>query len=106
MGQVQAPDGRSVSVEQVAPYSIHQADQHQIMATASHMSYVSPPPFATQFAEVEVDVETGQVTVKKLVMAVDCGIAINPVTACSGAGGGRHGQQALGYAVSGGHGLR
>ncbi len=97
-GQVCAPDGRSVSVEQVALHSIHQADQHQIMATASHMSYVSPPPFATQFAEVEVDVETGQVTVKKLVMAVDCGIAINPVTATAQVEGGM--VQALGYAVS------
>ena len=93
-----APDRRSVSVEQVALHSIHQADQHQIMATASHMSYVSPPPFATQFAEVEVDVETGQVTVKKLVMAVDCGIAINPVTATAQVEGGM--VQALGYAVS------
>ena len=57
-----------------------------------------PPPFATQFAEVEVDVETGQVTVKKLVMAVDCGIAINPVTATAQVEGGM--VQALGYAVS------
>jgi putative selenate reductase molybdopterin-binding subunit len=97
-GRVCAPDGRSVTMEQVALHSIHQADQHQIMATASHMSYVSPPPFATQFAEVEVDVETGQVTVKKLVMAVDCGIAINPVTAAAQVEGGM--VQALGYAVS------
>jgi len=97
-GQVHAPDGRSVELEQVALHSIHQADQHQIMATASHMSYVSPPPFATQFAEVEVDTETGQVTVKKLVMAVDCGIAINPVTATAQVEGGM--VQALGYAVS------
>ena len=41
---------------------------------------VSPPSFGAQFAEVEVDVETGQVRVKKLVMAVDCGNAINPQT--------------------------
>jgi len=97
-GEVRAPDGRSVSLDRVALHSIHQADQHQIMATASHMSYVSPPPFATQFAEVEVDTETGQVTVKKLVMAVDCGIAINPVTATGQVEGGM--LQALGYAVS------
>ena len=41
-----APDGRKVSLEKVALHATHQADQHQIMATASHMSYVSPPPFA------------------------------------------------------------
>jgi putative selenate reductase molybdopterin-binding subunit len=67
------------------------------MATASHMSYVSPPPFAAQYAEVEVDMETGQVTVTKLVMAVDCGIAINPVTATGQVEGGM--VQALGYAI-------
>ncbi len=96
--QVKAPDGRAVSLAQVALHATHQADQHQIMATASHMSYLSPPPFAAQYAEVEVDTETGQVTVKKLVMAVDCGIAINPITATGQVEGGM--VQALGYAVS------
>ncbi|MCC6166923.1 MAG: molybdopterin-dependent oxidoreductase, partial [Caldilineaceae bacterium] len=96
-GQVHSPDGRAVSLETVALHSLHQADQHQIMATASHMSYVSPPPFAAQYAEVEVDTVTGQVTVQKLVMAVDCGIAINPVTATGQVEGGM--VQALGYAV-------
>jgi putative selenate reductase molybdopterin-binding subunit len=96
-GHVHSPDGRSVSLEKVALHSLHQADQHQIMATASHMSYVSPPPFASQYAEVEVDTVTGQVTVTKLVMAVDCGIAINPVTATGQVEGGM--VQALGYTV-------
>lgn len=97
-GLVKSPDGQSVSLETVALHSIHQEEQHQIMATASHMSYVSPPPFAAQYAEVEVDMETGQVTAKKLVMAVDCGIAINPVTATGQVEGGM--LQALGYAIS------
>ena len=44
---------------------------------------------------VEVDVETGQVTVEKLVMAVDCGVAINPLTAVGQVEGGM--VQALGY---------
>lgn len=92
-----APDGRSVDLETLALHSLHQAEQHQIMATASHMSYLSPPPFATQFAEVEVDTQTGEVTCQKLVMAVDCGIAINPVTASGQVEGGM--LQALGYAL-------
>ena len=96
-GGVVAPDGRSVNLETIALHSLHQADQHQIMATASHMSYISPPPFAAQFAEVEVDTQTGQVTCQKLVMAVDCGIAINPVTASGQVEGGM--LQALGYAL-------
>ena len=94
---VVAPDGRSVDLETLALHSLHQAEQHQIMATASHMSYLSPPPFATQFAEVEVDTQTGEVTCQKLVMAVDCGIAINPVTASGQVEGGM--LQALGYAL-------
>ena len=92
------PGGQRVSLETVALHATHQADQHQIMATASHMSYLSPAPFAAQFAEVEVDTETGEVEVKKLVMAVDCGIAINPQTAAGQVEGGM--VQALGFAHS------
>jgi putative selenate reductase molybdopterin-binding subunit len=89
-------DGRGVSLEEVALHSLHQENQHQIMATASHMSDLSPPPFAAQFAEVTVDTKTGQVTVDRLLMAVDCGIAINPITAAGQVEGGM--TQALGYA--------
>jgi putative selenate reductase molybdopterin-binding subunit len=92
-----APDGRSVSLEEVALRATHQENQRQIMATASHMSLDSPPPFGAQFAEVEVDTQTGEVTVTRLVMAVDCGVAINPATASGQIEGGN--VQALGYAV-------
>ncbi len=94
--RIWASDGRSVPLEQVALHSIHQEDQKQIQAVASHMSYASPPPFAAQYAEVEVDIETGQVEVKQLIMAVDCGVAINPVTSAGQIEGGM--TQALGYA--------
>jgi putative selenate reductase molybdopterin-binding subunit len=93
--QAHAPDGRFVSIEQIALHSLHQDQQRQLMATASYVSPDSPPPFAGQFAEVEVDIETGQVTVTKLVMAVDCGVAINPITASGQIEGGM--TQALGY---------
>lgn len=96
--RVYAPGGASVTLEEVALHSLHKEDQHQIMANASHMSLASPPPFAAQFAEVEVDTRTGQVTVKRLVFAVDCGIAINPITASGQVEGGMI--QALGYAHS------
>lgn len=94
--QAHTPDGRSVTLETIALHSLHQDQQRQIMGAASYVSHESPPPFAGQFAEVEVDVETGQVTVKKLVMAVDCGVAINPITASGQVEGGM--TQALGYA--------
>jgi len=90
-------DNSSVTLEEVALHSLHQEDQHQIMASASHVSYQSPPPFAAQYVEVEVDVETGQVEVKKLVFAVDCGTAINPATATGQVEGGLI--QALGYTL-------
>ena len=93
--RVWSHDGRSVSLQEVALHSIHQADQHQIQAVASHMSYASPPPFAAQYAEIEVDIETGQIEVKQLITAVDCGVAINPVTAAGQVEGGM--TQALGY---------
>ena len=88
-------DGRSVSLADIALHSLHQDQQRQIMATASFVSLDSPPPFAGQFAEVEVDIETGQVTVTKLVMAVDAGVPINPITASGQVEGGM--VQALGY---------
>lgn len=56
-----------------------------------------PPPFAAQFAEVIVDVETGKVVVEKLLMAVDAGVIVNPTTASGQVEGGM--TQALGYAV-------
>lgn len=95
--QAIAPDGRSVSLAEVAHDALHHTDQEQIMGVASYMSPVSPPPFAAQFAEVTVDIETGQVVVDRLVMAVDSGVIVNPVTASGQIEGGM--VQALGYAM-------
>jgi len=95
--KVIAPDGRFVTLAQVALESLHHQDQFQIMAVASYVSPKSPPPFAAQFAQVLVDTETGQVTVEKLVMAVDSGVIVNPATASGQIEGGM--TQALGYAV-------
>ena len=93
-----APDGRSLSLEEIALHTLHSEDQHQIMGVGSYVSPVSPPPFAAQFAEVTVDIETGQVTVDRLLMALDCGIIVNPTTAGGQVEGGM--AQSLGYAVS------
>jgi putative selenate reductase molybdopterin-binding subunit len=95
--QAIAPDGRSVSFAEIALHSLHKDKQEQIMGVASYVSPVSPPPFAAQFAEVTVDVETGAVTVDRLVMAVDSGVIVNPLTASGQIEGGM--TQALGYAV-------
>ncbi len=95
--QAVAPDGRAVSLAEIALDTLHHNDQRQIMAAASYVSPSSPPPFGAQFAEVTVDIETGAVTVDNLVMAVDSGIIINPLTASGQIEGGMI--QALGYAV-------
>jgi len=95
--QAIAPDGRSVSFAEIALDSLHKNNQEQIMGVASYVSPVSPPPFAAQFAEVTVDQETGMVTVDRLVMAVDSGVIVNPLTASGQIEGGM--TQALGYAV-------
>ncbi len=91
------PDSRSVSMEEIALDSLHRNDQEQIMGMASFVATSSPPPFAAQFAEVSVDTETGAISVDKLVMAVDGGVIINPLTASGQIEGGM--TQALGYAV-------
>ena len=90
-------DGRAVTMEEVALNSLHHEDQEQIMGVDSFVSPLSPPPFAAQFAEVTVDIETGQVIVDRLVMAVDSGVIVNPLTASGQVEGGM--AQALGYAV-------
>jgi len=95
--QAIAPDGRTISLTEIGYDALHHQDQEQIMAVASYVSPSSPPPFAAQFAEVTVDIETGQVTVDQLVMAVDSGVIINPLTASGQIEGGM--AQALGYAM-------
>ncbi len=95
--QAHAPDGRSVTLAEIALDTLHRNDQEQIMGIGSFVSPSSPPPFAAQFAEVTVDTETGEVRVGKLVMAVDSGVIINPLTASGQIEGGM--TQALGYAI-------
>jgi putative selenate reductase molybdopterin-binding subunit len=95
--QAVSPDGRTITLSEIGHETLHHADQEQIMGVGSHMSPVAPPPFAAQFAEVTVDVETGQVVVDNLVMAVDSGVIVNPLTASGQIEGGM--TQALGYAV-------
>ena len=95
--QALAPDGRAISLTEIALDSLHHNEQEQIIGVASYASPSSPPPFAAQFAEVTVDTETGAVWVDKLVMAVDGGVIVNPLTASGQIEGGM--TQALGYAV-------
>ncbi len=96
--KVISPDGKTLTLAEIALSSLHQQDQHQIMATASHLSPVSPPPTAAQFVEVIVDTETGKIQTERMLMAVDCGRVINPITAAGQVEGGM--SQALGFSLS------
>lgn len=70
--------GEELPLQDICTYALYTKDQFQIQAQASHTASESPPPFAAQFAEVEVDLLTGRVDVVKFVSAVDCGQPINP----------------------------
>jgi len=55
--------------------------------------------FGVQYAQVEADIETGQVKVEKIVAVHEAGRVINPMTARSQLEGGVI--QSLGFALSG-----
>ena len=71
-------DGKVLSFAEIAKFSLYTQDQFQIQAGESYVGEESPPPFAAQFADVDVDVRTGKIYVRKFVSAVDCGQPINP----------------------------
>ncbi len=95
---VVAPDGSSISYADICMKSFYTEEQVQIMGTASHLSYDSPPPFNASFAEVEVDTLTGTTRVVKVVSVTDAGQIINPKMAEGQIEGGI--PQALGMALS------
>ena len=49
-----------------------------LVASATHSSPVSPPPFMVGMAEIELDKETCQVELINYVAVVDCGTPVNP----------------------------
>lgn len=89
--------GREMTVREVAARAV--AAQGEPLA--GHKTYTAPPSeytsYCAQAAEVEVDPETGQVTVKKIVTAHDVGTVLNPLTHQGQIEGGVI--QGLGYAL-------
>ena len=88
---------KAMSIAEVAARSF----QATSVPLEGSMTYTSPPAevtsYCTQVAEVEVDPETGQVRVTKIVTAHDVGTVINPLTHQGQIEGGVI--QGLGYAV-------
>lgn len=69
-----------------------------LIASDSHMSPTSSPPFMVGIAEVDVDKLTGEIKVHDYVSVVDCGTVINPNLARVQAEGGI--VQGIGMALS------
>jgi putative selenate reductase molybdopterin-binding subunit len=90
------PGGHAMTMREVALHALYEA-KIQPAATASHLSNESPPPFAAQFADVEVDTETGHVFVRRFVSAVDVGQVVHPLMTEGQIEGAV--AQALGYAL-------
>jgi len=71
--------GESVALEEIGYESVYGDETREhILGQGTHSTEESPPPFAAQFADVTVDERTGEFEVNRLVVAVDCGVAINP----------------------------
>ncbi|OYD13648.1 aldehyde oxidase [candidate division WOR-3 bacterium JGI_Cruoil_03_44_89] len=68
----------SVTYREIACNALYETNQHQIIASMSHISHKSPPPFAAHFVEILINRGTGKIKVEKYVACVDCGTAINP----------------------------
>lgn len=82
-GEIRAPDGGSIALSEFAERAFMGEDgpKRRPKGEGEHFTPISPKPFAAQAAEVEVDTETGDFEVLRLVNAADCGYAINPENA-------------------------
>jgi xanthine dehydrogenase molybdenum-binding subunit len=69
--------GKSITVGEVAK-TAQIKGWGTAISVASHRQVNCPPCFVTNFIEVEVDTETGQIKPVKAVAAVDAGTVINP----------------------------
>lgn len=70
------PSGEKVSLAEVAYAS--ECGGVPIIATENHTSPNSPPPFMAGAAEIDLDPETGKVTLVEYDAVVDCGTPLNP----------------------------
>jgi xanthine dehydrogenase molybdenum-binding subunit len=91
--------GKGMTYEEIlTDPTIYKRGDNEIVTSSTYSvpRYISP--FGAQFAEVEVDTETGQVRVLKMVAASDVGRAIHPKSVEGQLEGGIH--LGMGYALS------
>ncbi|MDP2917801.1 MAG: molybdopterin-dependent oxidoreductase [Dehalococcoidia bacterium] len=95
---VKAQPDKGVSIADIAREATYTAaNEEAITGICRFVPANSPPSYQALFTEVEVDTETGEVSVVRAVMAMDCGRAINPMTVEGQLEGGM--AQGLGFAL-------
>ncbi len=80
--EICGPYGKTgLSVSDIAYETLYGQHRTQIIGKGDATSKESPPPFFAQFVELEVDTETGLVTLLRSVNVLDLGKAVNPALA-------------------------
>lgn len=74
---IHTASGRSITRAEIGN-KVMCSNEDSLMASESHSSKISPPPFMAGMAEVEVDKMTGQIELIDYVAVVDCGTVVNP----------------------------
>ena len=69
-------EGKSVSLADIATAS-QCGNEIELVASTTHSSPISPPPYMVGAAEIEVDLETGESHIVEYDACVDCGTPIN-----------------------------
>ncbi|MFT4890327.1 MAG: putative selenate reductase molybdopterin-binding subunit [Halobacteriales archaeon] len=79
-GEVRSVEtGESVTLEEIGYESIYGEDEREhVMGQGSFCTDESPAPYGAQFVDVTVDDRTGEYEINQLVLAIDCGRAIDP----------------------------
>ena len=72
---------KELTLNELSVKLLYNKYQEQVQVTESYYGHVSPPPFMAAYAEVEVDMETGEYQVLNYVTVTDCGTTINPMLA-------------------------
>ena len=80
-GKIFTSKDKTVSLYDLSVQWLYNKNLHQASVTESYFGHVSPPPFMAAYAEVEVDLETGEYEVLNYVTVTDCGTTINPMLA-------------------------
>ena len=70
-------DNRTMSLSELAVKLCSFGGMDQLVAKGTFGGNTSPPPFIAGFAEVEVDLETGESELLDYVAVVDCGTVLN-----------------------------